>query len=433
MINSGDTAFVLICAAMVCFMTPGLAFFYGGLVRRKNMLTIMMQSFIAMGEVAIIWFICGFSLSFGSDVNGLIGNLQYAFLRGVGIQPNATYAGTIPFAVFFLFQMMFAVITPALITGAFADRVSFKSYLVFLGLWTLLIYVPVSHWVWGGGFLQKLGVIDFAGGIAIHCNAGIAALASVFVVGKRKLRPDEKVRPSSISFIALGTGILWFGWFGFNGGSALAADGRAAMAFVNTALAGAVAMVVWLALAWAHSKHPSFTEALTGAVAGFVAITPASGFVAPWAAVIIGFAAPFVCYGAIQFRKKRGWDDALDVWGIHGMGGILGSLLVGVFAEKNIGGVDGWVAGNPHQFLVQLLAVAIVAAYSFIVTFVLLKVINCFVKVRVSEEEEARGLDAVFQEEEDQGLDVIYPKKASPAAEVVEVGTARTSESSRAV
>ncbi len=399
MINSGDTAFVLLCAAMVCFMTPGLAFFYGGLVRKKNMLTIMLQSFIALGVVALIWFVCGFSLAFGTDVKGVIGNLQYAFLSGVGMEPNAAYAGTIPFAVFFLFQLMFAVITPALITGAFADRMNFKSYLIFLSLWSLLVYVPCAHWVWGGGFLQQLGVADFAGGIAIHTSAGVAALISVLVIGKRTIQKGEDERPGSIKLFALGTAILWFGWFGFNGGSALAADGKAAIAFVNTALAGGVTMVMWLALSWRHTKHPSMVEALTGAVAGFVAITPAAGYVAPWAAVVIGLAAAFVCYGAVQFRRKKGLDDALDVVGVHGVGGILGSLLVGVFAQQAIGGVDGWVAGNPRQLLVQLIGVAVVVVYSAVVTFVLLKGVNLIAPLRVSAELEQRGLDTVLQEE----------------------------------
>lgn len=397
-INSGDTAFVLICAAMVCFMTPGLAFFYGGLVRKKNALTIMMQSFIAMGVVALIWFVCGFSLAFGNDVGGVIGNLQYAFLNGVGMEPNAVYAGTIPFAVFFLFQLMFAIITPALITGAFADRMTFKSYLIFLSLWSLLVYVPSAHWVWGGGFLQQLGAADFAGGIAIHTSAGVAALVTVLVLGSRNMQ-GETAKPASTTLFAIGTAILWFGWFGFNGGSALAANGKAAIAFVNTALAGGVTMVTWLAISWRHCKHPSVTEALTGAVAGFVAITPAAGYVSPWAAVLIGLTAAFVCYGAVQFRRKKGLDDALDVVGVHGVGGILGSLLVGVFAQQAIGGVDGLIAGNAHQLLIQLIAVLAVAAYSAGVTFVLLKVINKITPLRVSEALEKAGLDTEFQEE----------------------------------
>lgn len=398
MIDFGNTAFVLICSAMVCFMTPGLAFFYCGLVRRKNALTIMMQSFVAMGVVAVVWFVCGFSLAFGKDVGGVIGGLEYAFLNGVGLQASSTYAPSIPFLAFFLFQLMFAVITPALITGAFADRVSFKSYLIFLALWCPLVYAPCAHWIWGGGFLQKLGAVDFAGGIAIHTAAGMAALASIFFVGKRTIRPGEDTRPYSVPYMALGTGILWFGWFGFNGGSALAANGTAAVAFINTAIAGATAMVTWLLLAWRKTGHPSIVEAMTGAVAGLATVTPASGYVAPWAAALIGVAAGVVCRLAIQFRSRKAWDDALDVWGVHGVGGMLGSLLVGVFAQKSFGGVDGWIAGNPHQFLVQLLAVAIVAAYSFVVTYALLKVIQYFVPVKVSQAEELAGLDSLFHE-----------------------------------
>lgn len=380
-------------------MTPGLAFFYGGLVRKKNMLSIMLQSFIAMGVVALIWFICGFSLAFGADVNGIIGNLQYAFLNGVGMEPSAVYAGTIPFAVFFLFQLMFAIITPALITGAFADRMGFKSYLIFLSLWSLLVYVPCAHWVWGGGFLQKMGVADFAGGIAIHTSAGIAALVSVLAIGKRNIRAGEDTKPGSMKLFALGTAMLWFGWFGFNGGSALAANGTAAIAFVNTALAGGTTMLAWLALSWGHTRHPSLAESLTGAVAGFVAITPAAGYVSPAAAVVIGLLAAFVCYGAVQFRKKKGLDDALDVVGVHGVGGIFGSLMVGVFAQQAFGGVDGLIAGNAHQLLVQVIAIAIVSVYSFVLTFLLLKGINLVSRVRVPQEQEDAGLDLELQEE----------------------------------
>jgi len=399
MIDPGNTAFVLICAAMICFMTPGLAFFYGGLVRRKNALTIMMQSFIAMGVVAVVWFVCGFSLAFGKDVNGIIGSFQYAFLNGVGLDPNSSYGPTIPFIAFFFFQLMFAIITPALITGAFADRFNFKSYLIFLVCWTLIVYAPAAHWVWGGGFLQKLGVADFAGGIAIHTSAGISALAAVFFIGRRKMKPDEDAKPHNITYVALGTGILWFGWFGFNGGSALAANGTAAIACTNTAIAGAVAMVTWFTIAWIRDRRPSFVEALTGTVAGLAAVTPASGYVAPWAAAVIGFCAGLVCYLAVLLRKKAGWDDALDVWGVHGIGGMLGSVLLGVFAEKVFGGVDGVIAGNPRQFWIQLLATATVAVYSLIVTFVLLKVINVFSPVRVSSEAELKGLDESLLQE----------------------------------
>ncbi|MEA4921063.1 MAG: ammonium transporter [Clostridiaceae bacterium] len=398
MIDFGNTAFVLICAAMVCFMIPGLAFFYCGLVRRKNALTIMMQSFVAMGVVAVVWFVCGFSLAFGKDVGGVIGGLEYAFLNGVGLEPNGTYAASIPFLAFFLFQLMFAVITPALITGAFADRVSFKSYLIFLAAWCPLVYAPCAHWVWGGGFLQQMGVVDFAGGIVIHCSAGMAALAAIRFVGKRRIRPDEDTSPYSVPYIALGTGILWFGWFGFNGGSALAANGIAAVAFSNTAIAGATAMLTWMLMSWRKTGHPSIVEAMTGIVAGLAAVTPASGYVAPWAAALIGVAAGVICRLAIRIPGRRGLDDALDVWGVHGVGGMLGAILVGVFAQAGFGGLDGLIAGNMHLLLVQILAVVIVAAYSFVVTFVMLKAIQHFIPVKVSEVEELAGLDGIFHE-----------------------------------
>ncbi len=392
-ISSGDTALVLISAALVCLMTPGLAFFYGGLVRRKNVLSIMIQSFISMGVVTIMWVLFGFSLAFSGDTMGVIGDFKLVALNGVGFAPSLTYGPHIPFLAFFLFQEMFAIITPALITGAFADRVNFKSYLKFLVLWSLFVYVPFAHWVWGGGFLAQWGVVDFAGGIVVHLSAGFAALASVFVVGKRKLQPGEKTAPHNLAFVALGTGLLWFGWFGFNGGSALAANGVAAIAFVNTDIAASVAMVVWLAIAWAREQKPSMTGALTGAVAGLATVTPAAGFVPAWGAAIIGLAAGVVCYLAVQFRIKRDWDDALDVWGVHGVGGALGVVLTGVFASTAINGVGGLIEGNWQKFGVQVLGVAITIVYTFGVTFAILKVLNIFEPVRVTEKAEAVGLD----------------------------------------
>jgi Amt family ammonium transporter len=394
-INSGDTAFVLISGALVCLMTPGLAFFYGGLVRRKNVLAIMMQSFIAMGVVTAIWVGGGFSIAFGPDAggHGLFGDLSYFGLKGVGFAPNPNYGPTIPFLVFFGYQEMFAVITPALITGAFADRVTFKAYLLFLVGWSVLIYCPFAHWVWGGGFLQKMGVVDFAGGIVVHLSAGIAALASVIFVGKRRIKTGESTAPHNIAFVALGTGLLWFGWFGFNGGSALAANGIAATAFVNTDIAGSVAMIAWLAISWIREKKPTMTGALTGAVAGLATVTPAAGYVRPWAAAVIGLASAVVCYTAVQFRVKKGWDDALDVWGVHGVGGILGVVLTGVFAAKGVNGISGLIEGDSHQFVVQCEAVAITSVYAFAVTWGLLSVVNVFTKVRVDEAAEEKGLD----------------------------------------
>jgi Amt family ammonium transporter len=392
-IDTGTTALVLISAALVFIMTPGLAFFYGGLVRRKNVLSTMMQSFVSMGVVTVIWFLCGFSLAYGKDLGGLIGDLRYFALNGVGMLPHPSYGPTIPFLAFFLFQEMFAVITPALITGAFADRVNFKSYLIFLVFWSVLVYIPLAHWMWGGGFLARLGVVDFAGGIVVHTSAGFAALASVFIVGKRKLLPGEKLAPHNITYVALGTGLLWFGWFGFNGGSALAANGSAAAAFVNTDISASLAMLTWLFLSWIRDGRPSMTEAMMGAVAGLVIITPGAGYVRPWAAALIGLIGGIACYGAVRFRIKMDWDDALDVWGCHGVGGALGILLVGVFASASVRGVSGLIEGNIRQFGVQLLAAVIAVAYAFGVTFVILKVMNFFEPVRVPEPVEIKGLD----------------------------------------
>jgi Amt family ammonium transporter len=398
-INTGDTALVLVSAALVFLMTPGLALFYGGLVRRKNVVTIMMQSFISLGVVTVLWFLVGFSLAYSGDTFGVIGDLRNVGLIGVGVAPSHVYAPTVPFLAFFLFQVMFAIITPALITGAFADRVSFRAYLIFLVLWSLLVYVPFVHWIWGGGFLAKWGVKDFAGGIVVHLSAGMAALASVFVVGKRQLAPGEQPAPHNVALVALGTGLLWFGWFGFNGGSALAANGLAAVAFVNTNTAAAVAMVTWLFLTWWRERRPSMVGALTGAVAGLAAVTPASGYVPPWAAGVIGLLAAVFCYAAIQFRIRQNWDDALDVWGVHGVGGGLGTILTGVFAVAAINGATGLVAGNWHQFGVQLLGVAIAAVYAFGVTYGMLKVVNLFEPVRVSQETEVKGLDGILHGE----------------------------------
>ena len=399
-INSGDTAFVLISAALVCLMTPGLAFFYGGLVRKKNMITIMMQNFISMGVVTVIWVFGGFSLAYGPDHGGVIGNLQYFALNGVGMIPHAHYGSTIPFVVFFVYQEMFAVITPALITGAFADRVSFKSYLIFLAFWSALVYVPVAHWVWGGGFLQQLGAVDFAGGIVVHTTAGVAALMTVYFVGKRKFLPGESKAPHNVTYVAIGTGLLWFGWFGFNGGSALAANGVAAMAFANTDIAGSIAMITWLLISWYFEKKPSLVGALTGAVAGLATITPCAGYVRPIDSAIIGFIAAIVCYTTVRIQEKAHWDDALDVWACHGVGGILGSILVGVFAHAAVNGVSGAIEGNWHQLWIQIFAVAVVAVYTAVVTVVLLKVINHFIPVRVQEEEELMGLDETLHGEE---------------------------------
>lgn len=396
MINPGNTAFVLISSALVAIMTPGLAFFYGGLVKRHSVLTIMMQSFISMGLVTVLWAVLTFTLAFGPDQGGLIGNLDYMFMRGVGMTPGA-YGADIPFAAFFVFQMMFAIITPALITGAFTERMNFRSYLVFLVLWSILIYAPLAHSVWGGGFLSKLGAIDFAGGTVVHISAGMAALASVFVLGKRK---NTEHMPHDITYVALGAGLLWFGWYGFNAGSALAANGQAALAFLNTDVAASVSMVTWLLLSWSLDRKPSMVGALTGAVAGLVAIAPAAGYVAPWASMVIGLIAAVCCYTAIKFRIWMAWDDALDVWGCHGVGGIVGSLLTGVLATKDMGGYSGLLEGNFALFQANVIATVIAMAFGFLGTFIILHLLKFCMNISVDPAVEEEGLDRVLHGEE---------------------------------
>ncbi len=402
-IDTGATALVLVSAALVMLMTPGLAFFYGGLVRRKNVLTIMMQSFVSMGIVTIIWVFGGFSLMYGKDIGGFIGNpFQYFGLQGVASAtlqvPGSTQ--TMPLMAYFVFQEMFAIITPALITGAFADRVSFKSYLIFLVLWSVLVYTPMAHWAWGGGFLAQMGFADFAGGIVVHTSAGFAALASILIIGKRKIKKGEKLAPHNVTYVALGAALLWFGWFGFNGGSALGSNGLAAVAFVNTDIAASLAMITWMIIDWTREGKPNMVGAMTGAVAGLVTITPAAGYVQPWAAAVIGIICAFVCHWAIQLRAKMGWDDALDVWGVHGVGGALGTILVGVFAGVAVNNVSGLIEGNVHQFLVQLLGAGLAIVYSFVLTYILLWLVNLITPVRVSEEIEITGLDeGLFGEE----------------------------------
>ena len=399
--DSGDTAFVLISAALVALMTPGLAFFYGGLVRRKNFLAIMMQSFISMGVVTTIWVLVGYSLAFSGGQGGIIGNLDWVMLRGVGEAPGP-WAPHIPAAAHFVFQEMFAIITPALITGAFADRVHFKSYLKFLVLWSLLVYIPLVHWIWGGGFLASWGALDFAGGMVVHTSAGFAALASVWVVGSRKFAPGEKALPHNVAFVALGTGLLWFGWFGFNAGSALAANGVAAQAFVNTDIAGSIAMCTWLSISWWREGKPSLVGAFTGAVAGLACITPCAGYIPTWASFFVGLIAGAVCYLAVQFRGWRRWDDALDVWAAHGVGGLAGTILLGAFAylTVNAAGADGLFAGNARFLGIQVGSALFVALYAFAVTWLILKVLNRFEAVRVPDEEEQKGLDAEMLENE---------------------------------
>ena len=400
-IDTGDTAFVLISGALVALMTPGIAFFYGGLVRRKNVIAIMMQSFIAMGIVTAIWVAFGYSLVFSGDIWGLIGDLDWAALRDVGLEPGP-WAPTIPALAHFDFQEMMAIFTPALITGAFADRVKFGSFLAFLVLWSVLVYIPLAHCVRGDGFLAQLGALDFAGGLVIHVSAGFAALASVFVVGRRRFLPGERNLPHNLVFVALGTALLWFGWFGFNGGNAMSADSIAALAFVNTDIAGSIAMCTWLVLTWVRNGRPSLVGALTGAIAGLVCITPAAGYVPPWSAFLFGVFAGLICYYAIALTQRLELDDALDVWAIHGVGGVLGTVLLGVFATLavNPDGADGLLAGDARFFGVQLLSALVVAGYAFGATYLILKVLDLVSPIRVPDTVEERGLDSEVHGEE---------------------------------
>jgi len=396
-INPGDTAFVLLSAGLVMLMTPGLALFYGGMVRAKNVLGTIMHSFFILGMVSVLWVLFGYSLAFGPDVGGFIGRLDWLGLRGVGQTANADYAASIPHLAFMIFQAMFAVITPALITGAFAERMKFSGFVLFTGLWSLLVYSPVAHWVWGtGGWIRQLGAMDFAGGTVVHINAGVAALAAALVVGRRKGFGSDTLVPHNLPLTVLGAAMLWFGWFGFNAGSALAASGLAASAFVVTNLAAATAAVSWAAAEWIHRGKPTTLGAVSGCVAGLVAITPASGFVAPLPAIIIGILAGTLCYGGVLAKWRLGYDDSLDVVGIHAVGGALGAILTGIFASRaiNPAGMNGIVFGGAAQVLgVQLVAVIATIIYSFVVSFILLKLVQATVGLRVSEEEEETGLD----------------------------------------
>jgi Amt family ammonium transporter len=391
-ISTGDTAWVLASAALVMFMTPGLALFYGGLVRAKNVLGTIMQSFFALGLVSVLWVLVGYTLAFGPDIGGVIGGLDFAGFRGVGQTPNADYAPTIPHLAFAMYQMMFAVITPALITGAVAERMRFSAYVLFLALWSILVYAPVAHWVFGYGWLGTwagLGALDFAGGTVVHINAGAAALAAILYLGKRRGFGTQAFVPHNVPMVILGAAILWFGWFGFNAGSALSANGLAASAFAATHLATAAAVIGWLIPeAMVHGK-PTTVGAATGAVAGLVAITPAAGFVEPWAAILIGLAAGGVCFAAVNLKSRVGYDDSLDVVGVHLVGGIVGALLTGVLASAAVNAFSGGLV----QLGKQAVGVTATLAFSFLATVVILKVIDALVGLRVSEEDEATGLD----------------------------------------
>ncbi|MEK6578480.1 MAG: ammonium transporter [Bdellovibrionota bacterium] len=394
--DTGNTGFMLVATSLVMLMTPGLAFFYGGLVGRKNVLAIMLQSFVSMGWTSVLWFVAGYSLCFSGN-GPVFGNLDKAFLMGVG--PNDVLPGNnIPLIVFIAYQMMFAIITPALITGAFTNRIRFGAYFVFLTAWLFFVYFPAVHMIWGGGALQNWGVLDFAGGIVVHATAGMAALASVFFVGKRKVAESG---PHSIPLVALGTGLLWFGWYGFNAGSELKVDGVTSLAFMNTDTAASFAAMTWLGLSWLFEKKAKLLGLLTGSIAGLATITPAAGYVTIPVAALIGVLAGGVCYLAVNLKNRRGWDDALDVWGVHGVGGVLGVLLLGLFATKSVNpaGANGLFYGDSGFFMKEAVAVLGFAAYAFIFSYLALVLIDKFMPVRTTKDEERKGLDEALHGE----------------------------------
>ncbi len=398
-VDSGDTAWVLVSAALVLLMTaPGLALFYSGMVRRKNVLGTIMQSFSLLCIISIQWILWGYSVAFGPDkFGGLVGGLEWIGLSGVGLNPNPDYASTIPHQGFMIYQMMFAVITPALITGAFAERMKFSSFIVFSILWTSLVYDPIAHWVWGtGGWLRGLGALDFAGGTVVHISSGVSALVAALVIGKRKGYMTEIMAPHNLPFTLIGAGLLWFGWFGFNAGSALGANGLAVSAFVATNTAAAAAALSWATVEWAHRGQPTLLGLASGLVAGLVSITPAAGFVGPISAMIIGFASGVICYFSVSFLKPRlGYDDSLDAFGVHGVGGMWGAVATGLFASLavNSAGANGLFFGGAALLGKQIIAIAASAIYSIVLTFIILKILDATMGLRVSQEDEVMGID----------------------------------------
>ncbi|MBI3259866.1 MAG: ammonium transporter [Ignavibacteriae bacterium] len=404
MIDTGSTGFMLLATSLVMLMTPGLAFFYGGLASKRNILGIMMQSFVSLGWTTVLWVLFGYSLCFSGGEGGIIGDFHKAFLNGINSDTMYTN-GKIPEFVFFAYQMMFAIITPALITGAFVNRINFKAYLVFLTVWQILVYYPFVHMIWGGGLLAEWGVLDFAGGIVVHVTAGFAALASVFYV---KARMDKNSTPNSIPLVAIGSGLLWFGWYGFNAGSEVSVDFVTSTAFINTDIAASFATIAWLVIEWSREKKPKFVGLLTGSIAGLATITPCAGFVPVWASPIIGIAAGVICYFAVHLKNKMKWDDALDVWGVHGVGGFLGTILLGIFASKaiNVAGADGLFYGGNSFFWKQILAAIGAAIYAFVFTYIMLVIINKITPVKVESHLEALGLDEVLHGEKayDEGV-----------------------------
>ncbi|MCZ7384601.1 MAG: ammonium transporter [Candidatus Methanoperedens sp.] len=394
-VDSGDTAWVLASSALVMIMTPALGLFYGGMVRKKNALSTIMFSFVILALISVQWVLYGYSLAFGPDIGHVIGNLDWLGLTGVGQEPNTDYAATIPALAYMIFQAMFAVITVALISGAFVERIKFKAFMVFSLLWATLVYDPIAHWVWGvGGFLRNMGALDFAGGTVVHISSGVSALAIAFVIGKRKGFGKQAMEPHNIPMVILGAALLWFGWFGFNGGSAVASNGLATSAFVVTNTAAAAAALMWVLLSWYH-KRPSVLGAATGGVVGLVAITPASGYVTPLAAIVIGAVGAVISYYAMLFRSKQNVDDSLDVWACHGLGGTWGAIATGIFATVavNSAGANGLLYGNPGQLTTQIIAVAVTWVYAFVMTVVLAKIVDATIGLRVPDEEEAVGLD----------------------------------------
>lgn len=400
--NSGDTSWVLTASALVLLMTvPGLAFFYGGLVRRKNILSILMQCFVIVCVISLQWVLLGYSLAFGPSFHGIIGNLDWMGLAGVGTAPSADYGTTIPHYAFMIFQAMFAIITPALMTGAFAERMKFPAFLVFIILWSTFVYDPLAHWVWNkNGWLGAMGALDFAGGIVVHVSSGISALVLAILLGKRIGYNHKPIRPHNLPFTVLGGALLWFGWFGFNAGSALAANGLAAQALVATQVSTAAAALTWMLVEWWHNGSPTVLGAVTGAIGGLVAITPACGFVGPLSAIVIGAMAGGLCYLAVAVVKgKVGYDDSLDAFGVHGIGGIFGTIAVGIFAQEAYGGKTGVLFGNLQQFLVQGLLVLVAMAFAVAMTFILYKIVDAVIGMRVEKENELIGLDLTQQSE----------------------------------
>ena len=400
--NTGDTAFVLMSAALVMLMTPGLGLFYGGMVRNKNVLGTIMHSFIILGIITVEWVLWGYSMSFGPDHGGIIGGLEWFGLKGVGLDPSPNYGTTVPHAAFMIFQCMFAIITPALITGAFAERLKFGAFLLFTILWATIVYNPICHWVWGtGGWMGKWGALDFAGGTVVHISSGLSALAAALIVGRRRGYGSTAFIPHNLPMTITGAALLWFGWFGFNAGSALASNGLAANAFVVTHVSSAAAALSWILMEKMHRGNPTTLGAASGAVAGLVAITPASGFVGPVSSIIIGALAGAICYGGVLLKGRMGYDDSLDVVGIHGLGGTWGALATGLFASTavNPGGSDGLFFGNPGQLWIQFVSVIATMIFAFIMTVIILKFIDKIMGLRVSEEDEEKGLDISLHNE----------------------------------